>query len=336
MGFAPMSDVRSQPVNLAAKPAKSTVAQSVGLDYPIQLVGGDEAVRDEYPMPFVYEPRYALPENLLSNCSSWAPRFSAQEANHEYLEMRSADKCFNPYPVSYWPNCDGGFVSERHPQTDTSGTDENWDEYPGLNVAGGEDVYGQSFEGNRSITNIHSPQSPSGSGRFYSSAYSAHPQNQGRHAQHSSSPVSPAHAGNSNRYPASHSPFPYHQPSITDPEEAVPAPADGYSQSELTNCFPASSDLQYWQVFDKGNRIIDATPTARRPSTAACLFCKSRKIGCRKPEGDNANQTCNQCAKRDRVCQYPNENRRGQHARRRRPTKPDTVAMAVPTLPESV
>ncbi|KAJ7676787.1 hypothetical protein DFH06DRAFT_1291695 [Mycena polygramma] len=49
----------------------------------------------------------------------------------------------------------------------------------------------------------------------------------------------------------------------------------------------------------------------------ACLFCRERKIGCRRPAEEAADQTCNQCARRDRECTYPSESRRGQHNRNR-------------------
>ncbi|KAF7342382.1 hypothetical protein MVEN_01827100 [Mycena venus] len=49
----------------------------------------------------------------------------------------------------------------------------------------------------------------------------------------------------------------------------------------------------------------------------ACFFCRERKIGCQRPPEDEPDQTCNQCARRDRVCEYPTESRRGQHNRMR-------------------
>ncbi|KAF8209061.1 hypothetical protein K438DRAFT_1512918, partial [Mycena galopus ATCC 62051] len=49
----------------------------------------------------------------------------------------------------------------------------------------------------------------------------------------------------------------------------------------------------------------------------ACLFCRERKIGCQRPAEGEPVQTCNQCARRDRICEYPTESRRGQHNRTR-------------------
>ncbi|KAJ7113378.1 hypothetical protein C8R44DRAFT_630868 [Mycena epipterygia] len=60
----------------------------------------------------------------------------------------------------------------------------------------------------------------------------------------------------------------------------------------------------------------------------ACLFCRERKIGCTRPDADNPDQTCNQCVRRKRRCEYPTESRRGQHARRR--TKKYNVPTVIP------
>ncbi|KAJ7214483.1 hypothetical protein GGX14DRAFT_444047, partial [Mycena pura] len=50
----------------------------------------------------------------------------------------------------------------------------------------------------------------------------------------------------------------------------------------------------------------------------ACLFCRTRKIGCIRPPEDAPDQSCNQCARRKRtLCRYPTESRRGHHARDR-------------------
>ncbi|KAF8189534.1 hypothetical protein K438DRAFT_1471913, partial [Mycena galopus ATCC 62051] len=53
----------------------------------------------------------------------------------------------------------------------------------------------------------------------------------------------------------------------------------------------------------------------------ACLFCRERKIGCSRPPADDPDQTCNQCARRKRKCEYPTESRRGQHTRNRQSSK---------------
>ncbi|KAF7375796.1 hypothetical protein MSAN_00469300 [Mycena sanguinolenta] len=54
----------------------------------------------------------------------------------------------------------------------------------------------------------------------------------------------------------------------------------------------------------------------RKPRQAlACLFCRRRKIPCGRPAAEAADQTCKQCARRDRECVYPTESRRGHHSR---------------------
>ncbi|CAK5264118.1 unnamed protein product [Mycena citricolor] len=49
----------------------------------------------------------------------------------------------------------------------------------------------------------------------------------------------------------------------------------------------------------------------------ACLFCRHRKIGCRRPPEDAPDQTCQQCAKRGQRCEYPTVSLRGHHTRLR-------------------
>ncbi|KAJ7832943.1 hypothetical protein B0H14DRAFT_3463087 [Mycena olivaceomarginata] len=79
----------------------------------------------------------------------------------------------------------------------------------------------------------------------------------------------------------------------------------------------------------------EISPAPKRP-TLACLFCRERKIGCMRPSKDNPDQSCNQCVRRKRVCEYPTECRRGQHVRRRRSTKSNTPALISPASPAAV
>ncbi|KAF8263303.1 hypothetical protein EI94DRAFT_605306 [Lactarius quietus] len=48
----------------------------------------------------------------------------------------------------------------------------------------------------------------------------------------------------------------------------------------------------------------------------ACLFCRRRKIQCRPLLGDRQDNTCQQCAKRCRQCEYPETNWRGRGRKR--------------------
>ncbi|KAH9022648.1 hypothetical protein EDB85DRAFT_1895170 [Lactarius pseudohatsudake] len=59
--------------------------------------------------------------------------------------------------------------------------------------------------------------------------------------------------------------------------------------------------------------------TGRRPvlrTKLACLFCRRRKIQCRPLVGDCQDNTCQQCAKRCRQCEYPEMTWRGQGRKR--------------------
>ncbi|KAF9558974.1 hypothetical protein CPC08DRAFT_638333 [Agrocybe pediades] len=53
----------------------------------------------------------------------------------------------------------------------------------------------------------------------------------------------------------------------------------------------------------------------KKPVSLACIFCKERKIMCGRPPADAEDQTCNQCARRKFVCEYPKE---GEKPTRRR------------------
>ncbi|KAH9011417.1 hypothetical protein EDB83DRAFT_2322200 [Lactarius deliciosus] len=59
--------------------------------------------------------------------------------------------------------------------------------------------------------------------------------------------------------------------------------------------------------------------TGRRPvlrAKLACLFCRQRKIQCRPLVGDRQDNTCRQCAKRCRQCEYPVMTWRGRGRKR--------------------
>ncbi|KDN45544.1 hypothetical protein RSAG8_04868, partial [Rhizoctonia solani AG-8 WAC10335] len=51
--------------------------------------------------------------------------------------------------------------------------------------------------------------------------------------------------------------------------------------------------------------------TPSKKPALACLFCRKRKIACGPPSPDSTDRTCNQCARRGQVCEYPAESRRG-------------------------
>ncbi|KAJ7662531.1 hypothetical protein DFH06DRAFT_1396569 [Mycena polygramma] len=93
--------------------------------------------------------------------------------------------------------------------------------------------------------------------------------------------------------------------------------------------FPTIEELRHWpQVF---NRELSV---ASKKTILACLFCRERKIGCVRPAEDDPDQTCNQCLRRQRICEYPKESHRGHHIRRRRSNKPRVSAVVRPALPE--
>ncbi|KAJ7059569.1 hypothetical protein C8F01DRAFT_1144990 [Mycena amicta] len=76
------------------------------------------------------------------------------------------------------------------------------------------------------------------------------------------------------------------------------------------------TDPQHWpQTFRNSDSKKAVAPAKKQ--VMACLFCRERKIGCIRPSEDEPDQTCNQCVRRKRICKYPTESRRGQHARGR-------------------
>ncbi|KAH9962305.1 hypothetical protein BGW80DRAFT_1180862 [Lactifluus volemus] len=43
----------------------------------------------------------------------------------------------------------------------------------------------------------------------------------------------------------------------------------------------------------------------------ACSFCRQRKIACKAPPAESSDKTCDQCARRNRKCEYPTVSLRG-------------------------
>ncbi|KAG6830255.1 hypothetical protein H0H87_008744 [Tephrocybe sp. NHM501043] len=52
----------------------------------------------------------------------------------------------------------------------------------------------------------------------------------------------------------------------------------------------------------------------------ACLFCRGRKIACGPPPTGSDDPTCNQCARRGLICNYPTESRRGMRTHKKKIT----------------
>ena len=91
-------------------------------------------------------------------------------------------------------------------------------------------------------------------------------------------------------------------------------------------------------------------PPKKKP-IMACLFCRERKIACGPPPADQEDQTCKcvlfppherghdnmcdlrQCLRRELVCEWPTESKRGQHKRhpRVKPEDPETMPVSVST-----
>ncbi|KAI0666106.1 hypothetical protein C8Q78DRAFT_995083 [Trametes maxima] len=63
----------------------------------------------------------------------------------------------------------------------------------------------------------------------------------------------------------------------------------------------------------------------KKEPVMACLFCRERKIAC-GPPAPGGPRRCNQCTRRDLVCEYPKESRRGQHKRETRAHRIEALA----------
>ncbi|KAF9077323.1 hypothetical protein BDP27DRAFT_1312201 [Rhodocollybia butyracea] len=73
-------------------------------------------------------------------------------------------------------------------------------------------------------------------------------------------------------------------------------------------------DPQYVSAaVDAGLTRLNDVP---KKQTLACHFCRERKIACGRPVPGSLESTCNQCARRNLICTYPTESRRGQHKRK--------------------
>ncbi|KAJ7897819.1 hypothetical protein B0H13DRAFT_1623358 [Mycena leptocephala] len=80
-------------------------------------------------------------------------------------------------------------------------------------------------------------------------------------------------------------------------------------------------------------KINQVKKVGAKKQMMACLFCRERKIGCSRPPEDAPDQTCNQCARRKRTCEYPTESRRGQHTRNRLSSKKFLGLEEAPLIP---
>ncbi|KAJ7908130.1 hypothetical protein B0H13DRAFT_2662140 [Mycena leptocephala] len=125
-----------------------------------------------------------------------------------------------------------------------------------------------------------------------------------------------------------------HISSISETSRNGVPPLPSQSQSQLHDSlerWPTIDDLRHWpQVF---THEINTQP---KKQTLACLFCRERKIGCVRPAEDDPDQTCNQCLRRNKTCEYPTESRRGTHARRRRSAKSNVSTVIPPVLPSTL
>ncbi|KAI0771299.1 hypothetical protein BD413DRAFT_447802, partial [Trametes elegans] len=75
-------------------------------------------------------------------------------------------------------------------------------------------------------------------------------------------------------------------------------------------------------------------PEKKKP-IMACLFCRERKIACGPPPAGGP-QRCNQCTRRDLVCEYPKESRRGQHKRGTRAARVEALAATGGSPPSAI
>ncbi|KAF7350093.1 Zn(2)-C6 fungal-type domain-containing protein [Mycena venus] len=116
----------------------------------------------------------------------------------------------------------------------------------------------------------------------------------------------------------------------------LPSPPNSHHVNTFGQ-FPVAEDLRRWPQMFKINHV---KKNGAKKQMMACLFCRERKIGCSRPPEDDPDQTCNQCARRKRKCEYPTESRRGQHTRNRLSSKkflgledPKVLAVTPPKLP---
>ncbi|KAJ7108013.1 hypothetical protein C8R43DRAFT_198739 [Mycena crocata] len=144
-----------------------------------------------------------------------------------------------------------------------------------------------------------------------------------------------SHSANSWGYPPA---LPFISQSSRYPSSRPPSPEASHLLNSLGQ-YPVPDDLRRWPQMFKINQVKKVGP---KKQLMACLFCRERKIGCSRPPEDDPDQTCNQCARRKRKCEYPTESRRGQHTRNRLNSKkflgleePKITPVTPPTLPKT-
>ncbi|OJT12207.1 hypothetical protein TRAPUB_11245 [Trametes pubescens] len=111
------------------------------------------------------------------------------------------------------------------------------------------------------------------------------------------------------------------------PGSVGPMPgSSGRSTTSETATLPAGQAIFRLNMHKDGEGDgAEGRETEKKKPIMACLFCRERKIACGPPPPGGPRR-CNQCTRRDLVCEYPKESRRGQHKRGTRAARVEALA----------
>ncbi|KAI9068177.1 hypothetical protein FKP32DRAFT_1642761 [Trametes sanguinea] len=124
-------------------------------------------------------------------------------------------------------------------------------------------------------------------------------------------------------------------------DAAAAANVDGNATGKASSSSNVPPGLTAGQGIFRLNMPREGEETAAEPTgekkkpIMACLFCRERKIACGPPPPGGPKR-CNQCTRRDLVCEYPKESRRGQHKRGPRAVRVDELAAASGSAPSAI
>ncbi|KAI0649684.1 hypothetical protein C8Q79DRAFT_339726 [Trametes meyenii] len=124
-------------------------------------------------------------------------------------------------------------------------------------------------------------------------------------------------------------------PTLTAGTPGASGPGAGKGAGAGASAMPGQAMFRLNMHREGSGEGADAPqPEKKKQPIMACLFCRERKIAC-GPPAPGGPRRCNQCTRRDLVCEYPKESRRGQHKRGTRAQRVEALASGA-ALPSTI
>ncbi|KAJ7164363.1 hypothetical protein C8R46DRAFT_311450 [Mycena filopes] len=286
----------TQPRAFSRSPQPTYSHPAVGNDYPVQERHSDADILP--PSSTFDEPNYSTSYNAqhfgLIQIHDGDRAFTSESHNIEHADGASSEPCYTG-GIPMWAAAAEQF--EMHSGSGSISTHSS----PGYIEHELPDATRRAVGHARHYSSDHFDHVPSNEFPYRDNGF-------GR----------PAQLGHNNSLPQSAMNTWRTEP--TGSANPTPASFQTPTPAHLFNAFghhpPLGGSRRVPQMF----KLTTTTGRRRHPGKKqplSCLFCRERKIKCLQPAEDEPDQTCNQCARRDRTCQYPTESRRGQHNRTR-------------------